>query len=92
MRAHTLAHIPIKRMKILNRIQRNSGNPGTLTGAAMSTEEDEVARLKRRVSELEQELIAVRDSQPARTKIEQMSAEVVDSNPYRYMYEYRKYT
>jgi phage shock protein A len=60
----------------------------TDTGAAMSTEDDEVARLKRRVSELEQELISVRDNQPARTKIEQMSAEVVDSNPYRY--EYRK--
>lgn len=54
----------------------------------MLSEEDEVARLKRRVSELEQELSSVRASQPARTKIEQMSAEVVDSNPYRY--EYRK--
>lgn len=48
----------------------------------MSSEEDEIARLKRRVSELERELSAIRDNQPARTKIEQMSAEVVDSNPY----------
>ena len=48
----------------------------------MSSEE-EVARLKRRVSELEQELSSMRANQPARTKIEQMSAEVVDSNPYR---------
>ena len=50
----------------------------------MSSEEDEIARLKRRVSELERELSAVRGNQPTRTKIEQMSAEVVDSNPYRY--------
>lgn len=49
----------------------------------MSSEEDEIARLKRRVSELEQELTSVRGSLPVRTKIEQMSAEVVDSNPYR---------
>lgn len=57
----------------------------------MSSEEDEIARLKRRVSELERELSSVRDNQPARTKIEQMSAEVVDSNPYRseYSLEYK---
>ena len=45
--------------------------------------EDEIARLKRRVAELEQELSSARKNNPGRTKIQQMSAEVVDSNPYR---------
>ena len=49
----------------------------------MSSEE-EIARLKRRVAELEHELSFVKTvSQPARSRIEQMSSEVVDSNPYR---------
>ena len=48
----------------------------------MSSEE-EIARLRRRVAELEEELSSVKSNHPARTKIQQMSAEVVDSNPYR---------
>ncbi len=45
--------------------------------------ETEVARLRDRVAYLEGELDMVRKAAPHREKIEQMSAEVVDTNPYR---------
>lgn len=46
--------------------------------------EDEIARLKRRIAELEGELRSAGNTDhPGRTKIKEMSAEVVDSNPYR---------
>ena len=45
--------------------------------------EAEISRLRRRVAELEEELSAARTGGPRREKIQQMSAEVVDSNPYR---------
>lgn len=48
----------------------------------MAMEEgDEVARLRAQIIELEQQL---RRIGPKREKIDTMSAEVVDSNPYRY--------
>ena len=50
---------------------------------ATSTAEQEIARLKARVKELERELGEARRERPHREKIEHMSAEVVDSNPYR---------
>ncbi len=45
----------------------------------------EVDRLKQRVKELENELASLRGSGNvvSRTKIKKMSAEVVDTNPYR---------
>lgn len=47
--------------------------------------EDEIARLKRRIAELERELSSSNGTNhPGRTKILEMSAEVVDSNPYRF--------
>ena len=55
----------------------------------MSSEEAEIARLKRRVSELENELSSIRGGHTGRTKIKQMSAEVVDSNPYRSYFNIR---
>ena len=50
---------------------------------ATSDTELEIARLKDRVAELERELTTVRRDGPRREKIQRMSAEVVDSNPYR---------
>lgn len=45
---------------------------------------DEVESLRRRVEELEKQLRERRDKDAtARERIEHMSAEVVDSNPYR---------
>ena len=49
-------------------------------------EEDEVKRLKERISQLKKELESLKTSRGTREKIEQMSSEVVDSNPYRYWY------
>jgi hypothetical protein len=46
--------------------------------------EDEVQKLKNRVAELEKSLEMERKRKgPRREKIELMSSEVVDSNPYR---------
>ena len=42
----------------------------------------EVAELKKRISELEG-LLSKQNNVQARKKIEEMSSEVVDSNPYR---------
>ena len=43
--------------------------------------------LQQRIKELEDELQAVRSAGSSyRKKIDQMSAEVVDSNPYRFVY------
>ena len=39
--------------------------------------------LERRIKDLESEVSKLRSEAPRRTKIAQMSAEVVDSNPYR---------
>ena len=50
---------------------------------ATRTAEQEIARLKARVTELETELGEARRERPHREKIQHMSAEVVDSNPYR---------
>ena len=50
---------------------------------AASDAEREIALLKDRVAELERELTSVRRNGPRRERIQQMSAEVVDSNPYR---------
>lgn len=44
----------------------------------------ELEQLKSRVAELEHELDVVKKSASGRGRITQMSAEVVDSNPYRY--------
>lgn len=52
----------------------------TRAGALSAMEGDEVARLRARIVELEQQLQRMG---PKREKIETMSAEVVDSNPYR---------
>ena len=49
----------------------------------MATAEQEIAHLKARVTELERELGEARCERPHREKIQHMSAEVVDSNPYR---------
>ena len=48
---------------------------------AKPTREEE---LERRIKELEDEVATLKSQAPRRTKIAQMSAEVVDSNPYRY--------
>ena len=40
--------------------------------------------LELRIKQLESEVTALRSSLPKRSKISEMSAEVVDSNPYRY--------
>lgn len=42
-----------------------------------------VQDLQKRIEELEQQLILARQQQCVREKIENMSSEVVDSNPYR---------
>ena len=47
--------------------------------------ESELESLKQRVAELERELDQLKAEKPQRVKIEKMSAEVVDSNPYRYI-------
>jgi hypothetical protein len=44
----------------------------------------EIEQLKKRIVELESKLEDVKASSTARPKISHMSAEVVDSNPYRY--------
>ena len=43
----------------------------------------EFARLRDRVAKLERELQAVKKSEFSRERISQMSADVVDTNPYR---------
>jgi len=48
---------------------------------ATATEREEA--LKRRIKELEDELSALKRDGPQRRKIEKMTGEVVDSNPYR---------
>ncbi len=45
---------------------------------------EDVEQLKKRIVELESKLEAVKANQAVRPKISHMSAEVVDSNPYRY--------
>ena len=48
-----------------------------------SDQRQELERLRARVNELEQQL---QKAGPRRQKIDQMSAEVIDSNPYRCVY------
>lgn len=45
------------------------------------TEREE--ELERRITDLESEIASLKRSLPRRNKIAEMSAEVVDSNPYR---------
>ena len=45
--------------------------------------DEEVVRLRARVAQLEEQLRGANSSKKARQKISGMSAEVVDSNPYR---------
>ena len=59
---------------------------------AASDAEREIALLKDRVAELERELTSVRRNGPRRERIQQMSAEVVDSNPYRWATVNKLYT
>ena len=54
----------------------------TIQVTVMATSEKEEA-LKRRIRELEEELAAIKRDGPKRSKIEKMTGEVVDSNPYR---------
>lgn len=50
----------------------------------MATSAELVEQLQGRIQELEEELARERgDGQGRRTRIEQMSSEVTDSNPYR---------
>ena len=49
--------------------------------AELQREED----LLRRIKALEDEVVALKNAGPRRNKIKEMSAEVVDSNPYRYI-------
>ena len=44
----------------------------------------EVIELKERIKELESEIMSLKKEYKRREIIKQMSAEVVDSNPYRY--------
>ena len=44
---------------------------------------EDLETLKARIKELEEILAQQNDTQPARSKIDKMSSEVVDSNPYR---------
>ena len=44
---------------------------------------DRERELERRIEELEGEVASLRNGAPMRSKIAKMSAEVVDSNPYR---------
>ena len=44
-----------------------------------------VEELHSRIVQLEKELNALKNGGPVREKITEMTAEVVDSNPYRYM-------
>lgn len=39
--------------------------------------------LEQRIKDLEEEVASLRNAAPRRSKIAEMSAEVVDSNPYR---------
>lgn len=45
----------------------------------------EVAGLKERIKELEAELKSLKDCGKGRESIKEMSSEVVDTNPYRYL-------
>ena len=57
-----------------------------MTTAIMAMEDkEELAKLRLRVAELETEVAAMKSSDEAirREKIDKMSSEVVDSNPYR---------
>lgn len=45
--------------------------------------------LERRIEDLEREIASLRNGVPRRSKIAEMSAEVVDSNPYRYICDVR---
>ena len=49
----------------------------------MASDREEVARLNARVADLERQLAAAKSGKK-REKVERMSAEVVDSNPYRW--------
>ena len=49
----------------------------------MASHKEEVVRLNARVAALERQLAAVKSGKK-REKVERMSAEVVDSNPYRW--------
>jgi len=46
---------------------------------------EELAKLQSKIVELENEIKSLRKGVAVREKIEQMSSEVVDSNPYRYV-------
>lgn len=46
--------------------------------------ETELSQLRERVHQLEMELETLKRNSSGRQKIDEMSAEVVDSNPYRY--------
>lgn len=46
------------------------------------------AELEQRIKDLECEIASLKSNAPRRRKIVEMSAEVVDSNPYRYVASY----
>ncbi len=50
----------------------------------MAAKTEREQELERRIKDLEGEIAHLRNVAPRRSKIAQMSAEVVDSNPYRF--------
>ena len=52
-------------------------------GLEMATKTEREHELERRIKDLEEEVASLKNVAPKRSKIAQMSAEVVDSNPYR---------
>lgn len=55
-------------------------NQSVVAMAQLQSEEE----LLRRIKELEYEVVSLKSAGPRRSRIKEMSAEVVDSNPYRY--------
>ena len=65
-------------LEILNQLQRVE-----LEAMSMAAKSEREEELEQRIKELENEICSLRGDVRKRAKIAEMSAEVVDSNPYR---------